>query len=323
MRSDARKPTRRARRILLRIAREPLAQFLAIALVLFGANQMIRGSDSYRSGEAITISQGRVEQIADSYRLLSGRLPSRSELQALVADFVDEEIAYREAIAMGLDTDDTIVRRRLRQKLEFLVEDAEAIEEPTDAQLAAFMSEGVRDYRLPERISFRQILLSQDAHGVDAYAQAQGALEKVRAGADAAKFGDASMLPSALPSTTQQGIALLFGDGFAASAFAHSGTQWFGPLVSPLGAHVVIILEREPARNPTFSEIRSQLRADWIEARRDAKLKSFHARLRDRYEINIEWPDPYEAPSAGRVSRRESQQPRESQQQGVASAGDQ
>jgi hypothetical protein len=302
---------------MLSIAREPLAQFLAIALVLFGANQMVRGSDSSGSGETITISQGRVEQLADSYRLLSGRLPSRTELQALVADFVDEEIAYREAIAMGLDTDDTIVRRRLRQKLEFLVEDAEAFEEPTDAQLAAFMSEGVRDYGLPERISFRQILLSQDTHGAHAYAQAQGVLEKLQSGADPARFGDTSMLPSTLPPTTQQGIALLFGDAFAASVFTHSGAQWFGPVVSPLGAHVLIILKREPARNPAFSEIRSKLRADWIEARRDAKLRSFQARLRDRYEIDIEWPDHYETPSAERVSARETHQ------RSVASAGDQ
>jgi hypothetical protein len=317
MPSDTGKRTRRARRLMLRIAREPLAQFLAIALVLFGANQMIHGPDAYRSGEVITISQGRVEQIADSYRLLSGRLPSRAELQALVADFADEEIAYREAVAMGLDTDDTIVRRRLRQKLEFLVEDAEAIEEPSDAQLAAFLSEGHRDYRLPERISFRQIFVSQDTHGARAYAHAQSVLEKVRSGADPTRLGDTSMLPSALAPTTEQGVALLFGDAFAASLFGHSGTEWFGPLVSPLGAHVVVIIEREPARNPAFSEIRDKLRSDWIESRREAKLQLFQARLRDRYEISIEWPDHYETPSAAQASST-----RESQRHSVVAAGD-
>ncbi len=316
MPSDPRK-TRRARRLMLRIAREPLMQFLTIALVLFGANQMIHGPDAYRSGEVITISQGRVEQIADSYRLLSGRLPSRTELQALVADFADEEIAYREAVAMGLDTDDTIVRRRLRQKLEFLVEDAEGIEEPTDAQLAAFLSEGRRDYRLPERISFRQIFVSQDTNGARAYAHAQGVLEQVRSGADPTGFGDTSMLPSALAPTTEQGVALLFGDAFAASLFGHSGTEWFGPLVSPLGAHVVLIREREPARNPAFSEIRDKLRSDWFEARRDAKLQLFQARLRDRYEISIEWPDHYVTPSVAQATSAP-----ESQRHSVVAAGD-
>src|ERR1041384_3598808 len=118
---------------------EPLLQFLAIALVLFAAERLIKGPEQRTDAQSITIATGRVEQIADSYRLLSGRLPSRAELQAPVEDFLDEEIDYREAIAMGLDADDTIVRRRMRQKLEFLAEDAEASEEPSDAQLAEWL----------------------------------------------------------------------------------------------------------------------------------------------------------------------------------------
>src|SRR5689334_5540209 len=117
--------------------REPLVHFFVVALVLFTANRLLHGPAQQAPGDVITISQGRVQQIADSYRLLAGRMPSRAELQALVTDFIDEEIDYREAIAMGLDADDTIVRRRMRQKLEFLAEDAEASEEPSDAQLAA------------------------------------------------------------------------------------------------------------------------------------------------------------------------------------------
>lgn len=275
------------------IVREPLAQFFMLALLLFGANHLIRGSESSQSGEIITISRGRVQQVADSYRLLAGRPPDRSELQALVHDFVDEEIAYREAVAMGLDADDTIVRRRMRQKLEFLAEDAEPIEEPTDAQLIALLSQGARDYRLPERISFRQVLLNHDTQGPRAYAQAQVMLEKLLSGADPTQVGDASMLPSVVAPTSQQGVALLFGDTFAAALFAHRGEHWFGPLTSPLGAHVVRVLAREPARDPAFEEIRHRLRNDWIETRRKTTRESFLAGLRDRYEISIEWPEQY------------------------------
>ncbi len=169
--------------------REPLLQFLAIALVLFGANQLIHGSSVQISSELITISQGRVQQIAESYRLLAGRLPSRAELQALVNDFADEEIAYREAIAMGLDADDTIVRRRMRQKLEFLAEDAEASEEPTDEQLADWLAEHAADYRLPERISFRHVLASADVRGDRANEEAAALLSELRSGADASRAG--------------------------------------------------------------------------------------------------------------------------------------
>jgi hypothetical protein len=275
--------------------REPLLQFLSIALVLFTVNWLIHGDDARPSGDRITISQGRVQQIADSYRLLAGRMPDRIELQALVNDFADEEIAYREAIAIGLDADDTIVRRRMRQKLEFMAEDADASEEPADAQLEAWLSEHAAAYRLPERIAFRQVMTSTDTRGERVRLDAIALLDQLRAGADPTKLGDPSMLPSALPPTTQAGVAALFGEAFAAKVFEHSGGDWFGPVASPLGAHIVLILSREPAREPVLADIREKVRSDWIEARRRDQREQFQARLRQRYEITVEWPERYAA----------------------------
>lgn len=279
--------------------REPLLQFMAIALVLFAANHFIRGDNVELSSERISIPEGRVQQIAESYRLLAGRMPSRAELQALVNDFADEEIAYREAVAMGLDADDTIVRRRMRQKLEFLAEDADASEEPTDDELAAWLAAHVVEYRLPERISFRHVMASTDTRGDRAMADAEALLGRLRAGADPAKLGDPSMLPSALPLTTQKGVAVLFGDAFASAVFAHREEGWFGPIVSALGAHVVVILSREPARDPELADIRPKLRSDWIEARRRQRREQFWVELRKRYDINIEWPDIYVMDAGG------------------------
>jgi hypothetical protein len=278
-----------------RARREPLVHFFAVALVLFAANRLIHGPVQQAPGDVITISQGRVQQIADSYRLLAGRRPSRAELQALVQDFIDEEIDYREAIAMGLDADDTIVRRRMRQKLEFLVEDAEASEEPSDAQLTTWRASHAADYRLPARISFRHVLANADTRGDRARADAAGFLRELRAGAAPEKLGDASMLPAALPLTSEKGIATLFGDSFAANVFAHSGSGWFGPVISPLGAHDVLILAREPARDPNLAELRDKLRSDWIEAQRLARRNAFQARLRQRYAVQVDWPQPYAA----------------------------
>lgn len=285
----------RARRVVQAGAREPLVQFMAIALVLFGANHFIEGSDPEGSGDSITISAGRVQQIADSYRLLSGRLPSRTEMQVLLHDFVDEEIAYREAVALGLDVDDTIVRRRMRQKLEFLLEDAEAIDEPSDAQLATWLHQHAAQYRIPQRVAFRQILASADAHGTRANDSARVMLGKLRTGSDPTQLGDASMLPSAMTPTTEQGVATLFGKSFAEALFAHGSGGWFGPIESPLGAHAVLILARQSARDPLLDEVRGKLRSDWIEANRQTKRAAFQARLRERYEINVEWPEIYAA----------------------------
>jgi hypothetical protein len=274
-----------------RAAREPLVHFLIAALALFSANSLISGTDRRVPEDFITIPEGRVQQIAESYRLLSGRTPSRAELEALVDDFVVEDIYYREAMAMGLDADDTIVRRRMRQKLEFLAEDADVGEEPSEDDLAARLKEHVKDYRLPARVSFRHVLASSDARGATAEAAAAAFLDELRSGADPDALGDSSMLPSVIPLATERSVAALFGDKFASTLFAHQGEAWFGPVVSPIGSHDVMIVRREAARDPILDEVRGKVRSDWFAARRMKKRSDFEARLRARYEVTINWPE--------------------------------
>lgn len=286
---------RRFRAAGTRAAREPLLQFLAAALVLFAVNGLVGTPDEVPAGNSVTVSRGQVQQLAESYRLLAGRLPSRAELQVLVDDFVEEEIAWREAVALGLDVGDTIVRRRMRQKLQFLAEDADASEPPTDEELAARLESHAASYRLPDRVALRHILASGDARGARAEADAASFLDALQEGADPLELGDASMLPGALPLTTEKGVAALFGDAFASRVFEHAGEGWFGPVRSPYGAHAVRVTAREGARDPTVDEVRARLRSDWIEARRLAARERFLARLRSRYDVSIEWPDVYDA----------------------------
>jgi len=281
------------RAILSRAIREPLVHFLAIGLALFIANSLINGPDEGPAGETVVISEGRVNQIAESFLLLSGRAPTREELAALVDDFVSEEIGYREAIAMGLDADDTIVRRRMRQKLEFLIEDGGASEEPTEAQLQLWMDANPDIYRLPERRAIRHVLASADKRGAAAPADAIIFLAKLKSGADPARLGDGSMLPAAMPLTTEPGVASQFGADFARAAFAHQGEGWFGPIASPFGQHIVLVMDVEPGRSVPLAEVREKVRSDWIEHRRNIVRDEFHARMRQRYDIRIEWPEPW------------------------------
>lgn len=273
-----------------RMAREPMAQFIAVALALFAVHSVVNGPEEPPE-DVIVVSEGRIAQIAEGFRLLSGRPPGKAELEALVDDFVREEIAYREAVALGLDADDTVVRRRMRQKMEFLLEDMTAIDEPTDADLQALLDEKPEVYVAPERRAMRQVLSGLDARGEGVTAHASALLERVRAGADPAGLGDASMLPAALPLTTRQGVATLFGRDFADAVFATSVQGWFGPVQSAFGAHAVQIVEIEQPRAAKLDDVRLALRADWIEARRAAHRAEREGSIRKRYAVDIEWPE--------------------------------
>lgn len=278
---------------LKRAAREPLVHFMAIGAALFVVNGLINGPDEGPEGEVVVVSEGRVMQIAQSFVLLAGRAPTRDELQSLVDDFVSEEVGYREAIAMGLDADDTIVRRRMRQKIEFMIEDGAASETPSEADLQAWLDAHPEKFRMPERRALRQVLLSADKRGGAAMADAEAALVALKAGGDPASMGDKSMLPAAIPLTTQEGVAALFGADFAAAAFAAGEGGWFGPVASPFGQHVAMLVDVEPGRAVPLAEVVDRVHSDWVEARRNDARDDFHARMRDRYDIRIEWPEPW------------------------------
>jgi PPIC-type PPIASE domain len=278
---------------LKRVVREPLVHFLAIGAALFVVNGLINGPDTGPAGQAIVIPAGRVNQIAESFVLISGRAPTKEELQVLVDDYVSEEVGYREAVAMGLDADDTIVRRRMRQKLEFLIEDSADNEEPTQAEMQAWLDSHSADYRLPERRALRHVLLSSDKRGASAAKDAEAALASLRAGADPLKLGDASMLPPAIPFTSEEGVAGEFGPAFASAAFSHAGTDWFGPVASPFGQHLISVIGIEPGRAVALPEVIDKVRSDIVEARRNDARDAFHARMRKRYVIHIDWPAPW------------------------------
>jgi len=291
-----------------RLAGEPLVQFFAAGAVLFGLNAAINGAQPVLATDSFVVSEGRVQQIVSSWELMSGRKPTPQELEALVDDFITEEIDYREAVAMGLDQEDTVVRRRMRQKLEFLIEDAGSVETPPEAELRQWYADHASDYVLPGRYAIRQVLSGRDAHGAAAEERARESLALLKSGGDPAKLGDSTMLPAATPLLSEQDLASLFGRDFASGVAASSGGDWFGPVPSEFGYHVVQVLAREPGRTPDFKEIRQRLSDDWMLARRDRFRDESQARLRARYDIRIEWPDDYaslpEHPAAAPRTRR-------------------
>jgi len=279
--------------------REPLVHFLAIgaALFLFFA---WTGGGAPGSGR-IVVGPGQVEHLAVTFSRTWQRPPTPAELKGLVDDYVREEIAVREARSMGLDRDDTVIRRRLRQKLEFLTEDAVESTPPTDTELRSWLDEHAADYRLDPEIAFRQVYLNPDRHADSLDADADRLLKRLKTAGDAADLsdvGDSIMLPAEVPLSPLRVIGRTFGEDFATSLDEVSPGAWTGPLRSGYGLHLVYVRERRPGRSPDVDEVKDALARDFVSDRRKRELESLYARLLERYDVRIEMPEDTEGPAA-------------------------
>jgi parvulin-like peptidyl-prolyl isomerase len=277
--------------VLKRILREPLVQFLLLGALLFAWFEWKGGSGP--GSTRIVITPGLVEHLASGFSRTWQRPPTDEELKGLVDEYVKEEIATREAVAMGLDRDDTIIRRRLRQKLEFLVEDTVDEVPPTDAELRQWMEKHPETFRAESRVALRQVYVSPERHGASARADAEALLARLRATGPDAKvdsLGDATMLPSELPLGPLSEVARAFGQDFAARIDALAPGQWTGPVESPYGLHLVLVPEKVPAARPALEAVRPLVERELLAERRRTQLAALYERLLRRYSVTIEMP---------------------------------
>jgi hypothetical protein len=275
------------------VLREPLVHFLALGALLFLFFAWRGGSGPGSSRIAIT--PGLVEHLASGFARTWQRPPTGAELKGLIDDYVKEEIATREAVGMGLDRDDTIIRRRLRQKLEFLVEDASASTPPTDAELEAWLRKHPESFRAEPQLAFRQVYVSPQRRGASARGDAEKLLVQLRAkGKDAAidRLGDASMLPVEQPLGPLRDASRSFGESFAQELMKVEPGQWAGPVESPYGLHLVLVRERVGAATPQLSEIRPMVEREVLAERRKRDLDTLYERLLQKYTVTIEMPKP-------------------------------
>lgn len=270
--------------------REPLLHFLAIGLLLFLVYRVRHGDEA--TGE----SPRRIEITSDDLRqmqiawIAQGRPAlSPAELSGLVEERVHEEILYREALELGLDENDTIVRRRLAQKMEFLFEDVAALREPTTEDLETWHREHPEHFALPPRATFRHLWFSPDRRGPrtrdDAAAVLAGASGKSidwtrdEAGSDPFMFADY------FGDDPLDAVARMFGPDFANSLFGLAPGAWSGPIESGYGWHLVFIDSMTPARVPPLEEVEAAVKSDWIEDQRTRMREAAYAAMKSRYEI--------------------------------------
>ena len=270
--------------------REPLLHFLIIGTGLFLLYQFATGGNESAPRE-IVISESRIEALAENFGRTWMRPPTPQELRGLVDDYVKEEVFYREAIAMGLDRDDTVIRRRLRQKMEFVSEDAAATAEPTDAQLQQFLTAHPEKFVEPARVTFQQVFVNAERRGDAALSDAERILAELQAGrgpAIPAEAGDPTLLPASLEAASPQEIAGSFGEEFGKLLEDAPIDQWVGPIASSFGLHLVRVSARSASAMPRLVDIRPVVVREWQADQRTLAGDSFYSSLRSKYDVRYE-----------------------------------
>jgi peptidyl-prolyl cis-trans isomerase C len=271
---------------------EPLIHFLLIGALLFGLYSLLNPQEVDVADNRIVVSSGDIERLSANWEKKLQRPPTAEELQALVDAYIREEVYYREAIALGLDQDDTVLRRRMMQKMEFLTNDLADLANPDEATLKQYLLENKSKYELPARISFSHIYFSYGKRGDQIFGDAATALNEIRSNADpdAISFesGDPFMHQSALTLEEPYEIARLFGQQFAEQLFQLEAEGWQGPLESSYGLHLVRISEKVATRMPEQVAVIEKVRADWMLEQRQKANSEIYRRFKQRYEIVVE-----------------------------------
>jgi hypothetical protein len=279
-----------------RLLKEPLLHFLLLGAAIFAAYSLMSKGSRDEPGK-IVISAGQVASLAEAFTRTWRRPPTSEELEGLIRDRVQEEVYSREAVALGLDKDDTIIRRRLRQKMEFVTDDVTSLAEPTDNELNAYLKTHVDTFRTPQQFTFSHVYLNPQRHGgklVQDTAKLLAQLQKVGDRADLSEFGDSFALEHNFQSVPTGEIVRQFGENFAAKLGKLSLGQWNGPVESGFGAHLVRVSERTEGRMPELAEVRDAVRREWANARRLETNEKFYQELLKRYVVTIERPSPAE-----------------------------
>lgn len=288
------------------LLREPLLHFLAIGAILFGSYTYFnRGRVGIEPSKQIVLSLDDLRIMEAYYESQWHRPPTPQEFQAMAEDKVREEVLYREGLAMGLDKDDTIVKRRMAQKMQFLAEDVAGAHEPSTSELKSWFEKNDGKFALPSRYSFRHLYFSPDKRGHSAQEDAAKVLTRIAGQPEnsplAASAGDSFMFQDYYGDRTPSAIAKEFGPQFAVAIEKLKPGSWQGPLESGYGWHLVFVDTVIPGRIPAFEEIESDVKTAWLGEQKTAAWQKAYAEMRSKYTVMLPAP-PSEAAKAPATS---------------------
>ncbi len=263
--------------------REPLLHFLLAGAGLFLLFNYVSDSET-TDDDQIVVTSGQIEHMVTLFVKTGQRQPSDVELRGLIDNFILEEVLYREATAIGLNKDDTIIRRRLKQKMEFLVDDFSAAN-PSDSDLQKFLDANPDRFRTDARISFEHVYMIDPSR--DAAETMLAALQN-----DKPVHPDiaiaSGLLPSRFAEVSETTITSQFGESFKKDLFALEAGQWTGPINSPFGMHLIRIDQIVEGRVPTLADSRKVVQREWLADRRQTAQQVLFDELRAKYTVTIE-----------------------------------
>lgn len=289
--------------VLKRWLREPLLHFLVIGLAIFAVySYMHRGRGGVESSKQIVLSLDELGQMHTFFVSQWHREPTPAEFQAMVEDKVREEVLYREGLAMGLDKDDTIVKRRLAQKMQFIAEDVAAAHEPSPTELRAWFEKNSDKFALPSRYSFRHLYFSPDKRGTNAQFDALKTLAKIAGQPEDSKLavslGDRFMFQDYYGDRTPEALAKEFGPQFAVALEKVKPGSWQGPIESGYGWHLVFVDTVIPGRVPALEEIEADVKTAWLGEQKATAWRKAYAEMRGKYTVLLPGTPEKEAEQA-------------------------
>ena len=254
---------------------------------MFGIYALV--GPSRPGGDSIVITQAAIAEMTRQQATLAGRPVTKDELAALIESRIRDEVFYREGLTMGLDRNDLVIERRVRQKYELIAEEEDSVE-PSDADLEAYLRAQPERFRQPPDVSFAQIIIPAEGPGTMSAERLALLRKRLEAGADPLSIGQPTQLPLRVDDTPLDLVARAFGGPFAESLLAIPVGSWQGPVASGYGAHFVRLDRRTLKPTPRLQDVRSEVQREWENARRERTRAERFAQLRKQYRIVVETP---------------------------------
>jgi peptidyl-prolyl cis-trans isomerase C len=279
-----------------KVFREPLVLFLLIGFALFGMYGWMERGRSSAGNYQIALTLDDLKQLDISFVSQWHRQPTPDEFRGLVESFIRQEVLYREGLAMGLDKDDTIVKRRMAQKMEFLSEDVASAHEPSTDELRAWYATNSQKFALADRATFRHLFFGFDRRGQNAESAAALALSQLKGQPEDSVIGkqlaDPFMFQDYYGDRAPDQLAKEFGPTFAIGLYKLQPGMWQGPVESGYGWHLIWIESLIPGRIPAFEEVEPDVKTAWLADQKAIEWQKAYAKMRAKYEVVAPQPPP-------------------------------